>query len=386
MPEPITPISRRDVLKLLSLGGGAWILTACSRAESTSAPPIASTTPAEATVAAPAATTVVDLTPHAVAAEPTAFPTDFPDIPGLGELPDGFSAGRITPTADFYVQTSNGVAKPDPLTWELSLNGLFDSPMELKLSDLRSRPSVTLNRSLECIGNPVGGTLIGNAEWRGVSLPALLTEAGIQPDAQFILFYSEDMYETSIPLSLAMHEESYLVYEMNGEELDDDHGWPIRVLLPGVYGQKQPKWLVSIRASERDSEGTWEQKGWSNEATVKINSRIETPRLRQFMPAGETMHVTGIALSDYSGVASIDISINNGEDWMPANLLPGQDPGEWTLWGWTWENMQIGKYTIMARAVDGSGKTQLAAAEFGVLDNVFPDGTSFMHKINVDVI
>ena len=337
-------------------------------------------------MAVPTATGVADLTTHAPAATLPAYPTDFPEIPGLGSIPDSHEAGRITPTADFYVQTSNGVAKPDPLSWQLSLNGLFDSPTDLTLAQIRSRPSTTLDQTLECIGNPVGGTLIGNAEWRGTSLPALLTDMGLQPEAQYILFYSEDTYETSIPVSLAMDERSYIVYEMNGEVLDDDHGWPLRVLLPGVYGQKQPKWLVSIRASERDSLGTWENKGWSNEAVIKINSRIETPRLRQVMPAGETMHVTGIALSDNSGVATVDVSINDGADWMPAELLPGDDQGIWTLWRWAWEDMQIGKYKILARATDGNGVTQLASTEFGVLDNVFPDGTSLMHKINVEVV
>jgi hypothetical protein len=266
------------------------------------------------------------------------------------------------------------------------LNGLFDNPMELGLFDLKRRPNVQVMRTLECIGNPVGGTLIGNTTWTGISLRSLLEEAGIQPEAKYILFLSADDYETSITTELAMDESSLIVFEMNGEPLEIKHGFPARLLLPGVYGQKQPKWVTSIRASERDSIGTWEKKGWSNTAAIQVNSKIETPKLRQIIPAHQPFQITGYAFSDTSGIAGVDVSIDDGETWMPADLLPGPDNGVWTLWHWTWEDPQPGKYVVVARATDGNGQAQGESGTFGVLNNVFPDGTSLMHNLSVDVV
>ncbi len=378
MRQPVSPVSRRDVLKILSLGAGAWILTACGRRDAIQATQqIAQRTPS------PPAPTIAAT--HVQQTAPTPFPTELPEIPGLRSLPVDFEAGRLTPIDAFYVQSYNGVAKPDPLTWRLSLNGAFENPMELSMADIRARPSVEVMRTLECIGNPVGGNLIGNATWKGISLRALLEDAGLMPEAKFLSFYSEDEYETSIPVALGLDERSLLVYEMNGEPLPREHGSPLRVLLPGVYGQKQPKWIVSIRASERYKKGTWEQKGWSDEATIQINSRVETPSLRQTLPAGISFYITGIAMADTSGVTGVDVSIDDGQTWQAAELLPGPNTGVWTLWYWKWEKPEPGKYVVLARAMDGNGVVQMASGTFGVLDNVFPNGSSLMHRVPITV-
>lgn len=300
-------------------------------------------------------------------------------------LPEGHEAGRLTATDDFYIQSYNGVAKPDVLNWRLNVSGLVDTPLALSFTELKLRPSVEVMRTLECIGNPVGGTLIGNATWKGIRLKALLEEAGARSDAGYILFRAADDYETSITSELAFHEDSLVVYEMNGEPLEVSHGAPARILLPGVYGQKQPKWITSIYVSERDSQGTWEKKGWSNTAEIQVNSRIETPRLRQYIPSGEPYFIAGIAMTDTSGVQSVDVSIDEGETWQPAELLAGPNDTVWTLWHWEWRNPAPGKYVVVARATDGNGVTQTASGTFGVLDNVFPNGSSLMHSLSVTV-
>lgn len=315
--------------------------------------------------------------------EATALPN--PNIPGLGKLPEGFEAARITQVEDFYVQNSNGTASVDSFEWRLNLTGMFDTPLELNLFDIKRRPKFDVMRTLECIGNPVGGSLIGNAVWQGISLHDLLREAGIQEEAKFLSIFSADEYRTTIPVSLGLDENSYVVYAMNGEDLDADHGRPVRMLLPGVYGQKQPKWVLSIHASDKDSLGTWEKKGWSNEAVIQVNSKLETPRIRQMLPAGVDFYLTGLAMADFSGVVSVDVSIDDGESWQPAELLSGPDTGVWALWSWVWENPQPGKYALLARATDGNGVAQTASGSFGVLDNVFPNGTSLMHKVTVTV-
>jgi DMSO/TMAO reductase YedYZ molybdopterin-dependent catalytic subunit len=377
MQTPIPPLTRREILKLLSLGAGAWIFVSCSPAPADSPTPTATALPPD-----PTEEDEIELVQPTSAPEPTAEPVPV----GMPALPDDFAAGRITPTDRFYEQSYSGFPQLDDFDWKVNLNGLFDKPMELGLFDLKRRPNVQVMRTLECIGNPVGGTLIGNATWTGISLRALLEEAGIQPEAQYILFLSADEYETSITTGLAMDERSLIVFEMNGEPLPIKHGFPARLLLPGVYGQKQPKWVTSIRASERDSTGTWENKGWSNTATVQINSKIETPKLRQIIPAHQPFQITGFAFADTSGVAQVDVSIDDGLTWRPAELLRGPDEGVWTLWHWSWEDPQPGKYVVVARAADANGVTQVESGTFGVLNNVFPNGTSLMHNLSIEVV
>lgn len=384
MPVPLQPLSRRDVLKLISLGAGAWFLVACGEGEAASPlAPAAPSTQEEPALSAHATSTPPAPTPEAS----SAYQPDLDlDLEGLERPPEDYQAGRITPTESFYVQNSNGIAKPDPLKWRSSLDGLFENPLELSLPELKSRARQELMRTLECIGNPAGGSLIGNATWTGISLAALLAEARPAPEARYLIFYAADEYSTAIPLSLGMQPGSTLVYEMNGEPLPAKHGSPLRVLLPGVYGQKQPKWVLSIRASARDSQGTWEKKGWSNEATIQINSRIETPSLRQILPAGSPFYLTGAAMADTSGVAKVEVSLDDGKTWQTATLSPGPDAGVWTLWHWVWEDPRPGKYVLLARATDGRGATQEASSTFGVLDGVFPNGTRLMHRVSVTVM
>ncbi|HUF37431.1 MAG TPA: molybdopterin-dependent oxidoreductase [Anaerolineales bacterium] len=378
MPIPVPPLTRREVLKLLSLGAGAWIFASCSPAPADS--PTATATAPDHTPTPEAEQP--DLVQPTSPPEPTAesFPV------GMPQLPDDFAAGRITPIDRFYEQSYAGFPQLDTFDWRVNLNGLFDNPMDLGLFDLKRRPNTKVMRTLECIGNPVGGTLIGNATWTGISLRALLEEAGIQPEAAYLQLLAADDYETTVRTELAMDERSLIVFEMNGEPLPIKHGFPARLMLPGVYGQKQPKWVISIRASETDRLGTWENKGWSNAATVQINSKIETPRLRQYIPAHQPFQISGFAFSDSSGVTDVDVSIDGGETWMQAEPLRGPDEGVWTLWYWTWEDPLPGKHIVVARASDGNGVIQVESGTFGVLNNVFPNGTSLMHNLSVEVV
>ncbi len=361
-------ISRREAIQLLSVSTGAWFLAACTRVESTPS------TTAHLQTDTPAPTITATATPAV-------------EVEGLSALPDDFAAGRLTPIKDFYVQNYNGVAKPDAFNWALSLVGLIDNKLSLSLLQIKQRRSVERMQTLECIGNPVSGNLIGNTNWVGISMRDLLLEAGVQPEARYLHFFCEDDYFTSVPIELGLDERSMLAYKMGDDELTAAHGSPLRALFPGVYGQKQPKWIISIRADKADKPGTWEERGWSNEAIIKVNSKVETPRVRQSIPAGEPFYLTGWAMANTSGVQSIEVSTDDGNSWQAAEMLPGQHAGVWTLWHWVWENPTPGTHILVARATDGQGIIQTAGGSAsGLLDNVFPDGSSLMHRVPVNVV
>lgn len=366
---PPGTIGRRDFVKLLAAGAGAWALTGCRPGSL-----------AEAALPATASPT-----PHLpVAVAPAATSAPVQALRGQPALPKDFRAGRLTANEDFYVITYADLPSVDPSSWRLVLGGLFSRPMQLGLTDLVNRRTRQTMHTLECIGNPVGGNLIGNAEWVGAPLAPLLEEAGLMPGAEYLIFDCEDGYRTSVPVALGMDERSLLAFMMNGELLPRAHGSPVRVLLPGVYGQKQPKWLTSIRAVDTDVPGVWEQKGWSNAAGIQINSRIETPEDLQQIPAGQPFYVTGVALADLTGVQQVEVTADGGETWHPADRFPGPNESVWALWAWKWENPPPGQHTLMARATSGAGQTQTRPG--GMLSGVFPGGTSDMHQVTVQSI
>ncbi len=325
----------------------------------------------------------------ALPAEPVAPPSPVPtldaptpairDTQGPPVLPE---AGRITPIYDLYRQTyTSPVPVLEAETWSLALDG--GTGYRLTWQDLLALPSREQMQTLECIGNPVGGRLIGNVVWRGTPMRDLLTRAGPPASARYLVMSSADEYYTSVPLELAMDERSLLAYEANGEPLPPAHGYPARVLFPGVYGQKQPKWVTSMRFSDVYVEGVWEKEGWSDEAPVKVNSRIEYPQEGWTLPPNEATWITGVAFADLSGVAAVDVSTNGGQSWHTADLLPGPNPTVWTAWGWQWAAPPAGRHVLQARATDGRGVAQHPIE--GVLGGVFPDGTSGIHSVIIEV-
>jgi DMSO/TMAO reductase YedYZ molybdopterin-dependent catalytic subunit len=174
---------------------------------------------------------------------------------------------------------------------------------------------------------------------------------------------------------------------MDGAPLTVKHGYPVRVLLPGCYGQKQPKWITSMEVTTAKTLGYWESRGWSNEATIQVNSQIWGPDGRV---QGTTIDIWGIAHASTSGVAGVEVSTDAGLSWKPAELLPGPSTLVWTEWHFQWmPSLQPGtvqSFTLMVRATDGAGTVQRKAiSEAGVLDSTFPGGTSDIQQIVVTV-
>ncbi len=289
----------------------------------------------------------------------------------------------LTKNEDFYTVRYDEIPDVSLSSWSLLVHGLVHEQVRLTYDELKALPSVMTMHTLECIGNPVGGNLIGNAEWRGISFRSLLDRAGLDAKSSWVVIGGVDEYFTSVPLSTAKHEHALLAYEMNGEPLPLRHGFPLRAILPGVYGQKQPKWVTGIKVTDGEEPGPWEQKGWSRGATIKLNSAIKIPKDAQSLGHADLL-IAGVAHAGEAGVRSVQISTDGGNNWNETTLTRGPSPYVWTPWGYLFHDPVPGRYTLMVRATDNRGKTQDQLSP-GILADVFPDGTSAIHSITIEV-
>jgi DMSO/TMAO reductase YedYZ molybdopterin-dependent catalytic subunit len=293
-------------------------------------------------------------------------------------------AGRIIPVDDLYVksyqQTAAAVSRDD---WKLLLGGQVRQSQTLTWFDLQNFSIVEQMHTLECIGNPVGGRLLGNLVWQGVRLRDLLALANPTSDSDHLLISGSDEYFTCVPLDLALDERSLVAFNVGGQPLPRAHGYPARVLLPGVYGQKQPKWVTAFEAVTGGHPGTWERQGWSDIAIVQVNSRIDYPPNGASIPSGQIVPVSGVAFADTSGVSRVEVSVDGGAHWDEAAIFPGPSTLTWTTWKWDWVLPEAGMHVIKARATSGSGQTQMD--DGGFLADVFPNGTSSIDSVSVTV-
>jgi DMSO/TMAO reductase YedYZ molybdopterin-dependent catalytic subunit len=257
---------------------------------------------------------------------------------GGAKLPDG-----ITPQAEFYSISKNLEAfdpKLKEASWKLKLKGLVKSPREYTLAELQARPAQNLELTMICISNAVGGGLIGNAIWTGFSFKSLLDEVGIQPSARFVIWRAADGYTESLPLAQALEQDVLLVYGMNGEALSQKHGFPLRVLIPGRLGMKQPRWITEIELSATDVTGYWVERGWSKSAFVGTMSRIDSPEIKE---------ISGIAFAGTKTITKVEVSTDGGQNWRVAELLPRRSKYAWQRWRSPW-TPQPGSHQLVVRA------------------------------------
>jgi hypothetical protein len=226
----------------------------------------------------------------------------------------------------------------------------------------------------------VAGELMSNAVWKGVSLASLLQEAKPSDLVQDVIFYGADDYADSIPLDRALNYDVFLAYQMNGVPLPKEHGFPLRAVVPGLYGIKNVKWLTKIELVGRDYLGYWQKKGWTDTGTIKVKSRIDAPGPYNTIKGNYTFR--GVAFSGYSGIRSVKITFNDGKTWSPTRLLPTPagtvtpSPYAWTFWEYEWKNPKPGNYQVAVTAEDKVGRSQ---TDF--VARPFPDGTSGLHSI-----
>jgi len=293
--------------------------------------------------------------------------------PASGILP-------ITPTARFYVEDINGPpdsARQGATHWRLRVHGQVAHPLSFDYPSLVQRPAVSRIITLSCIGNPVGSYAIGNAEWRGVPLTEILREAQPTSSASWLVLRADDGYFESIPLKQARHPGALLATHMNRERLTPDHGFPLRLMIPGLYGIKQVKWLREMELSEDRAPGYWHKRGWSPDARVQIFSRIDFPRHEQWMERG-THAVRGIAFAGDRGVEYVQVSTDGERTWNLAQLEQPLSDYSWVFWSYPVTFPQPGRFTLSVRAAD-----KFSGIQRGEWRDPFPNGVTGYHRVEV---
>jgi DMSO/TMAO reductase YedYZ molybdopterin-dependent catalytic subunit len=352
-------------------------------------------------------------TPPAVAAPATPPPTQAPATPTAGPagdfepppprrlardqdgvvLPSGRRAGeltaRITANDDFYVVSKNAAGDPFIALrdWRLRVDGEVKRPVELDHRSLRNLPPVEVTKTLQCISNfvtkcelaPFGCDLISTAVWKGARLSDIVALAGgLKPGVTSLAAVATDDFTTALPIEVALDPETLLVYEMNGQPLPREHGFPARVLVPGRYGMKNAKWVIALRPLGREFDDWYGQRNWSRHAIVKTMTRIDAPGRDAELPPGHH-RIAGIAYAGSRGIQQVEISADGGEHWRVAEIIDrpnGQDV--WVRWESSFTLAPGTTLTLMARATDGDGELQMEAFSLPQ-----PDGSTGWHSLDV---
>jgi DMSO/TMAO reductase YedYZ molybdopterin-dependent catalytic subunit len=286
----------------------------------------------------------------------------------------------VTGNGEFYrIDTALIAPRIRPADYRLELRGMFDSPRSYTLDDLLGRADVIeRDITLTCVSNEVGGALAGSARWLGVPLAALLRENGIRPGSDQLLCRSEDGMTIGAPTRSALEvEDAMLAFGMNGEPLPVVHGFPVRMIIPGLYGYVSAcKWLTSIEATTFDAvDAYWIEREWAVDGPIKIASRIDTPDMLREFPAGRRA-IAGVAWSQTRGIARVEVRVDDG-DWVEARLSPEVDADVWRQWVLP-HDFTSGRHVITVRATGSDGEVQTDATA-----RPFPAGSSGWHSVEV---
>ena len=300
----------------------------------------------------------------------------------LPQVPVGANLGIrgvsrwMTPADDFYLIDTSFV-KPaiDPEDWSLRIHGMVEKEITLTYRDLIHRQFTEAWITLNCVSNQVGGELIGNAWWSGVRLAPILAEAGVLAGADAVLQTSESGWTCGTPLSaLTDDRDAMLAVAMNGKPLPIDHGFPVRTIVPGLYGYvSATKWVVEMEVTKfSDITAYWTERGWGEQGPVKMSSRIDVPRSGEEVDAG-TVTFGGVAWSQHTGISGVEFSVDGGE-WTAADLgaVPSEDC--WVQWSGR-ADLEPGDHHVVVRAIDREGTVQTS-----VVQDVLPDGATGLHE------
>jgi DMSO/TMAO reductase YedYZ molybdopterin-dependent catalytic subunit/uncharacterized MnhB-related membrane protein len=285
-------------------------------------------------------------------------------IPGLSSF--------YTPNSSFYrVDTDLVLPQVSPSDWTLSIGGMVEREIEISFAELLSQPLTEADITLVCVSNEVGGPYAGNARWLGASLPALLRRAGIRRGADQVLSTSTDGMTISTPVAAIMDgRNALLAVGMNGQALPIKHGFPARMVVPGLYGYvSATKWVTHLEVTSYAArKAYWTQRGYAAQALIKTESRIDVPKPLAQVTAGR-VPVAGVAWAPHRGITAVEVNVDNGP-WQRARLAAADGIDTWRQWVWTWD-ARPGLHTLQARATDGTGATQPSRRA-----QPFPNGAS----------
>jgi DMSO/TMAO reductase YedYZ molybdopterin-dependent catalytic subunit len=397
--QPLTPIALAGLSALCAVAAGLvtlrWLLRLSRQGAAPAAPMpdwsrrrfvIASAgTIGAAVVVGGAGRLLLDARPSARIGSGSGLPPALAPVAPLSpdqSLPIDGLTPIVVPNRDFYrIDTALLVPRVDPATWSLSVEGMVERPLSFDYGQLLELPLFEQYVTIACVSNRVGGNLVGNALWTGVRLKEVLEMVGVQDGATQIIGRSVDGFTAGFPTSWATEpgREAMIAVGMNGEPLPADHGFPARLIVPGLYGYvSATKWLSSIELTTREAvDGYWIPLGWAKDAPILTQSRIDRPAARSTIAAGP-FEVAGVAWAPDRGIAGVEVRIDDGE-WQAARISVPISDATWVQWvlGWTAEP---GRHSIEVRAIDGTGEIQTDQRS-----DPAPDGARGHHRIEVNV-
>ncbi|MEO6713407.1 MAG: molybdopterin-dependent oxidoreductase [Mycobacteriales bacterium] len=309
------------------------------------------------------------------------LPTPFrkaPPVPAGAQLEVAGITPLFVPNADFYrIDTAISVPQVDTGNWSLKVRGRVDRPLQFSYDELLAMPHIEADVTLSCVSNEIGDGLVGNARWQGVALRGVLERAGVQPAGVQIMGRSVDGFNAGFPTQIAMQQPNAMIaLFMNGEPLPARHGFPARLVIPGLYGYvSATKWLSVIDLTDADENGFWIPRGWSKLGPVKTQSRIDVPA--RSIKAGRTA-IAGVAWAPTRGIARVEVAIDGGA-WQEATLADALGVDAWRQWFMAWEATP-GRHEITVRATDGTG-----AVQTDKVTRIAPNGADGHHSIRVQV-
>jgi DMSO/TMAO reductase YedYZ molybdopterin-dependent catalytic subunit len=290
----------------------------------------------------------------------------------------------ITPNDLFYCVTKNVIdPRVDIDLWHLEISGLVQNVATWRFQDLLGFKPTTQETTLMCISNGLDAGLISNAVWKGFPLRDLLDQAGMLSGAARVRLHGVDNYTDTIPLEKAMAPTTLLAYEMNGAPLPDRHGYPLRVVVPGYFGEKNVKWLTKVEVTDASAKGFYEAQGWGPDFIVPTRSRIDVPDDWTFVSLGKLtspIEIKGIAFGGDRGISRVELSFDDGKTWKDAEIYYSGGNLAWSLWKAQWTPAATGDYALTVRATDGEGHVQKREEDRGPFS-----GVSGLHMVNVRI-
>lgn len=290
----------------------------------------------------------------------------------------------ITPNEEFFLVAVDPDYRPPvnqetvQSNWSLELVGPDRNVHKTRYAELNERADRVIPYTFECIGNSIGGSLIGNANWHVLPLKSYLAQAGLSSEVKSVMFEGLDDFYSSVSIERATDDYAFIALKMNGEPLPAGHGFPARVILPDLYGMKQPRWLRRITLlGESNTTSYWERRGWAGEVPMKTFSRLDPlPPIE----VEKASRLSGTAFAGARGIRHVEISLDDGKTWQACHLETPPRSHVWSLWSYHWKNPIAGRHVIQVRATDGTGQRQTAKRT-----RRYPDGASGYHQETITI-